>query len=439
MESAHTKSILLILSLLFALCSSISEAQVVPGSTVGQAAESSSNRAAVSRSAARVFQINAGLNDAWVDSDIPGQGFFITVLPDLGLMFLAWFTYETERPDDLISAILGEPGHRWLTALGPYDGDTATLNIEVTSGGVFNSSTPVPTQTMDGTITVEFADCANALLTFNIPSIPEQGQSPLTRAVGDNIARCEEEQPAEPVVISYIGNLGVMLQHADQEVIIDGLLGNVGGWIAPVAAEQNKILTGAAPYQDIEVAGFTHGHGDHVSFTPVNTFLSNQANTVFIGASTEGVGSINDQGRVQLANMPRGQNAKFNINGVPVTIFHTRHFNQFGNDFSSVTNLAYLVELAGKKILHVGDFDYAADNIQSLGLLPGELDVIIMPTFNTLISQANFDLITNMLAPKLIIAAHFRSGSLAAERAQVLSLLPNAVIFDTPTEQIEVN
>jgi len=33
---------------------------------------------------------------------------------------MAWFTHDTERPDTGVEAILGEPGHRWLTAQGPY-------------------------------------------------------------------------------------------------------------------------------------------------------------------------------------------------------------------------------------------------------------------------------------------------------------------------------
>jgi len=66
------------------------------------------------------FQINAGLNDAWYDPETAGQGFLITVFPDIGQMFLAWFTYDVERPGEGVTAQLGEPGHRWLTAQGPY-------------------------------------------------------------------------------------------------------------------------------------------------------------------------------------------------------------------------------------------------------------------------------------------------------------------------------
>jgi len=137
------------------------------------------------------FLINAGLNDAWFNAATPGQGFFITVFPDIGQMFLAWFTYDTERPDASVMANLGEPGHRWLTAFGPYSGDTAQLDIEVTEGGVFNAASPMPTQTNGGTVEVQFADCENGLLTYNIPALGLSGSIPITRITPDNVARCE--------------------------------------------------------------------------------------------------------------------------------------------------------------------------------------------------------------------------------------------------------
>jgi len=384
------------------------------------------------------FEINSGLNDAWFNPSTAGQGIMITVFPDIGQMFLAWFTYDTDRPDASVIANLGEPGHRWLTAFGPYNGDTAELDVTITSGGVFDSAQPPVNQVTGGTITIQFADCENALLSYDLTSVSMQGDIPLSRVALDNVPLCDAAIAPEPVVLTHLGNLGVLIQYEDKEVIIDGLLGNVGGWVTPDTNELNEIVSGNPPYDDIEVAAYTHGHGDHVDFSVVNNFLTNQPNTLFIGATTEGVGSINNQSRVQKADMARFANQQFDINGVAVTVYHTRHFNQFGNDFSGVTNLAYLVELGGKKILHVGDFDYAADNIAALGLQPGDLDVIIMPTFNTLISQANFNLITSMLAPKHIVAAHFRGPFLVSERGQVLGLLPDVIIFDKANEQFTI-
>jgi hypothetical protein len=71
------------------------------------------------------FRINSGLNGAWYNPDTAGQGVFISVFPDSGQIFLAWFTYDMERPPESVSANLADPGHRWLTAFGAYDGNQA--------------------------------------------------------------------------------------------------------------------------------------------------------------------------------------------------------------------------------------------------------------------------------------------------------------------------
>ncbi len=141
------------------------------------------------------FIINAGLNDSWWNAETPGQGFFITVFPQDGTIFLAWFTYDTERPDPSVSAILGEPGHRWVTAFGAYASNLAQLEIELTEGGVFNTGDPAVSQSAYGTITLEFIDCNNAILTYDIPSLGLMGVIPITRIAADNIPACLAAQP----------------------------------------------------------------------------------------------------------------------------------------------------------------------------------------------------------------------------------------------------
>lgn len=139
------------------------------------------------------FYINPGLNDAWYNPATNGQGFLITVFPDIKQMFLAWFTYDTARPPEGVTAILGEPGHRWLTAQGPYSGDTANLTIYLTEGGVFDKAEPEASNDGigDGTLTLEFADCSEALINYAITSIGISGEIPIQRIVPDNIPLCE--------------------------------------------------------------------------------------------------------------------------------------------------------------------------------------------------------------------------------------------------------
>jgi hypothetical protein len=139
------------------------------------------------------FQINPGLNDAWFNLATNGQGFLITVFPDRKEMFLAWFTFDKERPPEDVTALLGEPGHRWLTAQGPYEGDTANLTIFVTEGGVFDSVEPVAETDPagEGTITIEFADCTEGLVNYEITSLDISGVIPIQRISPDNVSLCE--------------------------------------------------------------------------------------------------------------------------------------------------------------------------------------------------------------------------------------------------------
>ena len=140
----------------------------------------------------RPFSINSGLNDAWHHPAIGGQGVSIIVYPEAGVIFVSWFTYDLDRPGEGIEAELGEPGHRWLTAQGGWQGTTATLDIYLTQGGRFDRRNPVP-QTGEpiGTMTLEFHDCTSVTMTYDIPSLGRSGSRTLQRLAPDNVAVCE--------------------------------------------------------------------------------------------------------------------------------------------------------------------------------------------------------------------------------------------------------
>ena len=142
------------------------------------------------------FLINAGITDAWYYPVTDGQGFFIIVWEDIQKVFLAWFTYDVERPADGDTAILGEPGHRWITAQGPYLGDTATLAVSVSSGGVFDSGVPPVETVPDGTIELQFSSCTEGMVTYEIDSLGLSGAVPIQRIVLDNVPACEAAQSA---------------------------------------------------------------------------------------------------------------------------------------------------------------------------------------------------------------------------------------------------
>lgn len=137
--------------------------------------------------------MNPGLNDAWYDPATDGQGFFITVFPNLGSVVIAWFTYDTELPPEEAAANLGDPGHRWMTVQGPYNGNTAEMTIDITSGGLFDTNSTV-THTPGGTVKLTFDDCNKGTVEYDIPSINRQGIIPIQRVAIDNVVLCEALQ-----------------------------------------------------------------------------------------------------------------------------------------------------------------------------------------------------------------------------------------------------
>ena len=138
------------------------------------------------------FVINAGLNDAWFNLATAGQGVFVNVFPVLGKIFVAIFTFDTEPPSQDATAVFGGVGQRWVTAFGDFAGNTAQLEAELTSGGIFDSPEPAPAQTPAyGTITLTFLDCNTLVLGFDFPGLGLSGEMTLSRIANDNVALCE--------------------------------------------------------------------------------------------------------------------------------------------------------------------------------------------------------------------------------------------------------
>ena len=157
------------------------------------------------------FEINAGLNDAWVNANAPFQGMFVTVFPVLKLIFTAWFTFDSEIPSPDAVATIGAPDQRWITALGSFSDNQADLKAELTTGGLFNTSIPTPSQdTNYGTINLEFSDCNLATVDFDFPSAEESGSFTLQRVVESNVPQCEVLNQGQTAATTLAGPQSVL-------------------------------------------------------------------------------------------------------------------------------------------------------------------------------------------------------------------------------------
>ena len=252
------------------------------------------------------FEMNAGLNDAWYEPATSGQGFFVTVFPGIRKVYLSWFTYDTERPGDNIPANLGDPGHRWLTALGTISGNTAEMVVSIASGGVFDTPTDI-SRVDDGTIILTFTDCNTGTVEYDIPSVNQRGTVPITRVVGDNIALCESmsETASAPQVSpgqrkDDTGNRlpGGFEGIFDTLPLVDMNAGLNDAWYEPATSGQGFFVTVFPGIQKVYLSWFTYdtkrpdgsiksnlGDPGHRWLTALGTISGNKADMVVSIAS----------------------------------------------------------------------------------------------------------------------------------------------------------
>lgn len=115
------------------------------------------------------FAINPGLGGTWFNPATPGQGFMLEVVPSINSLAIGWFTWSTTAGD-----------HFWMSGLGPINGDTATVQLQRSSNGLFNNPAPV-TSTTTGTATFRFTDCTNGTVTYQRADTGESGTIPIVR------------------------------------------------------------------------------------------------------------------------------------------------------------------------------------------------------------------------------------------------------------------
>lgn len=128
-----------------------------------------------------LFSINPGLNGAWYNPATVGQGLFFDIIPSQGVLFAAWFTYESEDGGVLPA---GANERRWYTLQGPYQADTANVEVLLASGGEFDLPTEV-TNGPTGSATVTFHSCEEATLAYELEN-GLAGTTPLVRLTPDN-------------------------------------------------------------------------------------------------------------------------------------------------------------------------------------------------------------------------------------------------------------
>ena len=102
--------------------------------------------------------------------------------------------------------------------------------------------------------------------------------------------------------------------------------------------------------------------------------------------------------------------------------------------FRWIQNLGHIIKLGGKKLLHVGDADTAAENFERFNLDEEEIDIAFIP-FWFLLEEDGLRVVKEQIKPKHIIAVHISPAEAEKTARQIKQALPDAVAFTAMLEK----
>jgi len=235
------------------------------------------------------------------------------------------------------------------------------------------------------------------------------------------------------VKVTYIANEGVLIASKDKQVLIDGLHREYKPAFSYPPDDLRKLLENAlSPYDQIDLLLVSHIHLDHFHPRSIGLHLKNNPKSVLVTTNQvadevkknyEDHAKINPQ--IKSISHVWKKTVQMNFDGIKVKVLGLEHTNK---QFKSIKNFGYLVEIGGRKFLHVGDAKMTAENFSAFKLHDEKIDVAFLPLW-FLISKAGRDLVKKQINPKNIVAVHISPNVAERAKTELKKHYPDITVF----------
>ena len=238
-------------------------------------------------------------------------------------------------------------------------------------------------------------------------------------------------QIAAGVSITFLANEGVMLSSGNKKVLIDALFQKYEtGYAVPADSTQAALAAARAPFDGVNLILVTHRHGDHFHPAPVVAHLRANSRATLL-TSRQVIDSLRSRippkaglGRRMLARttVPGARRGEA-INEIVVEVLGLPHG---GRRHRGVEHLGYIVEMGGRRVLHVGDSDITEAAFAPFRLDTARIDVALLPAWMVTSSEGR-RVIERWIRPRQVIAFHVGEGEQQEVTRAVQSAMPGAV------------
>lgn len=249
-----------------------------------------------------------------------------------------------------------------------------------------------------------------------------------------------EELPASASIeVRYIANEGVLISSPDKRVLIDGLHRLYKPDYAYLPdAEREKIEAARPPFDKIDLILVSHMHGDHFHPESVGLYLKHNTKTVFASSQQvvdEVVAKFSEYSSIKDRVTPINYSLKsiqpMKLAGIDVTFLGVGHGS---GRHATIQNLGHVINIGGKKLLHIGDADISTEIFDAFDLENQGIDIAFLPSW-FLTNKSGKDLVETYIKPKHIIAVHVGPADAGEITREVKKNFPAADVFSTMLEK----
>ena len=254
--------------------------------------------------------------------------------------------------------------------------------------------------------------------------------------------------------VHYIANEGFLIEVGAKKVLIDALFDNQSiTWChVPDEMTLRKMENAEAPFDGVDLILVTHAHPDHFSPQTVIRRLRNDSAAVVVGppqmVAALGAAGATEQEieeRIIEVDLELFESTALDVAGVGVRAYRLKHSEYMTEDpetgekidrHRNVENLIYLIEVGGKRLLHVGDAVLSQNpELFDDGVFEKvDLDIVFLEYFDS--SEETRAILDRFMNIDRTVFMHLPTEADEIETiSQQLELTsPNRVIFDTPLQ-----
>ena len=241
------------------------------------------------------------------------------------------------------------------------------------------------------------------------------------------------------LAVKYIANMGVLVSAGGKQVLIDAIHREwKPTYLFPPADLLKALESAAPPYDALDLILVTHNHLDHfhpesmvlhLQNNPKATLVSPEQVVAEITKNAAGYESV--KSRVKSAAPAWNEKTVMDPGGIKLTILGLRHVNLRHRE---VQNLGYIVEIAGRKVLHVGDAELSAENFAGFLLNEENIDVAVLPVW-FIDTAGGCEQVKKLIGAKRLIATHIPPDHAADYSEAVSKNCAGSDVFTTLLEQ----